>query len=153
MGVWGRWMVAGLALVALGGPALADLYPDKPSRGMQIDFQIEGMAITDAEDEDADRQLTRKFRGQVSGAKVRVWGTAFSVEEEAELVVKLSAGVNTKDVKADIRPGPGRKDFRLELDMPAKARGAHFLISLVPAKAKGPGAAKALRLDGRFAVQ
>ncbi|MCC7166116.1 MAG: hypothetical protein IT565_00950, partial [Rhodospirillales bacterium] len=63
-----------------------------------------------------------------------------------------SAGVNTKDFKAEIKASPGRKEFRLELDMPAKGRGAHFLISLMPARNKGPGAAKALRLDGRFAA-
>ncbi len=156
MGGWAGWMMVGPALglaLALGsGPAWADLYPERPSRGMQIDFQIEGLAITDAEDSEADRQLTRKFKGQVNGGKLRISGTAFSVEEEAELKVKLSAGVNTKDLAFDIRPNPGRKDFKLELDMPAKGRGAHFLISLVPAKGKGPGAAKALRLDGRFAA-
>jgi hypothetical protein len=141
-----------LALLLRHGAAQADLFPDKPFKGMQIDFQLDGMAITDAEDEETARQTTRKFRGVVTGNKVRVSGQAFSVEEKAEVTVKLSAGHKTKDAAFDLKPNPGRREFMLELDVPKGARGAHFLISVMLEKPAGPGPS-AIRTDGRFAAK
>jgi hypothetical protein len=147
-------IVGGLMAVLLmpAGPARADVFPDKPHKGLQIDFTLDGVAITDSEDEETSRQLTRKFRGVVTGTKVRVSGQAFSVEERAEVKVTLSAGSKTKNDSFDLKPNPGRREFKLELDVPKGARGAHFLISVLLEKPSGPGPV-VIRTDGRFAAQ
>lgn len=139
------------ALVAFGllagaTSAQADVFPDKPYFGMQLEYKLEGVAPIGYEDLETTRTVTRLLEGLLTGKKVKISGQALSVEEAAELTVTISAGRDMKKDSYPIRINPGRRDFSFEIDVPANARGSHISVLINPDD-KGKNLVKALRLD------
>lgn len=132
------------ALVA--SPALAEVFPDKPYFGMQVDYKLEGVAATGFEDKETARTVTRLLAGVITDGKVKISGQAFSLEDKADLIVTISAGTDMKRDSFTIKPNPGRQDFSFEIKVPEKARGAHISVLINP-QAPDKNLVKALRLD------
>lgn len=137
-----------LFLLALlqAAPALAEVFPDKPYYGMQIDYKLEGVAATGFEDRETPRTVTRLLEGMIVDKKVRISGQAFSVEDKADLIVTISAGPDMKKDSYVIKPNPGRRDFSFEIKVPENARGSHISVLINP-QSLGNNLVKALRLD------
>jgi hypothetical protein len=135
-----------LLTVLLAGAAKAEIFPDQPYYGMQIDYKLEGIAPTGFDDRETPRTVTRLLEGVLTGAKVKISGTAYSVEDNAELTVTISAGPDMKKDSYAIKQRPGRKDFSFEIDVPKGARGSHISVLINPAT-KSNNLVKALRLD------
>jgi hypothetical protein len=138
----------GLVLAALltSATARAEMFPDAPYYGMQIDYKVEGIAPTDFEDRETTKIVTRVVGGILTGKKVRISGKAYSTEDGAELTLSLAAGFDVKKERLRIELGQKRLDFSLEIDVPPKARGSHIAILINP-DTKSNNLVKALRLD------
>ncbi|MBF0269284.1 MAG: hypothetical protein HQL44_11905 [Alphaproteobacteria bacterium] len=141
-----RIMGAVAALLMGSLAARADVFPDRPYYGMQIDYKIDGIVPTGFDDRETPRTVTRLLEGLLIANKVRISGQAYSVEEKAELTVTVSAGRDMKKDSFTIKPNPGRQDFAFEIDVPEKARGSHISVLINPDD-RGKNLVKALRLD------
>ncbi|MBF0167726.1 MAG: hypothetical protein HQL45_08845 [Alphaproteobacteria bacterium] len=139
--------LASFFLTALStAQALADVFPDQPYFGMQLDYQIEGIALTGFEDRETPRTVTRILEGVLTAGKVSIKGMGYSVEDKAEIMVTISAGTGMKKDSWTIKPKPGHKEYAIEIEVPPNARGSHISVLINP-EAQGKNLVKALRLD------
>ncbi|TAN52718.1 MAG: hypothetical protein EPN26_07620 [Rhodospirillales bacterium] len=126
--------------------ARADVFPDQPYFGMQLDYQVEGIVLTGFDDRETPRTVTRMLEGVLTANKVRIKGVAYSVEDKSEVILTISAGPDMKKDSVFIKPQQGHKDFSIEIEVPPKARGSHISVLINP-ETGGKNLVKALRLD------
>ena len=110
------------------GAGASGTFPGEPFNGMQITYRVEGCEIPHLKDEPGFT-TSRKYQGQLGRGPLRIVGKAsMNAGYGADLTVRVQAGRESKDFKANIKKGT--QDFDVTVPIPADARDGSFSIAM-----------------------
>lgn len=110
------------------GAGASGTFPGEPFNGMQITYRIEGCEIPEVKDSHGFT-TSRRYAGQLGRGPLRISGKAgMNAGYGADLTVRVQAGKENRDFKANIKNGS--QDFDVVVPIPADAREGSFSISM-----------------------
>jgi len=119
---------SGTGLTRPVGAGASGTFPGEPFNGMQITYRIEGCEIPEVKDSHGFT-TSRRYAGQLGRGPLRVSGKAgMNAGYGADLTIRVQAGKESKDFKANIKKGT--QDFDVVVPIPADAREGSFSISM-----------------------
>ena len=134
-----------------GGGSASGTFPASAFNGMQITYSVSGASITSSQDSEGFT-VSRTMKGTLGSGQLTVSGSGrMGSGYYADLVVRVSAGGETKDFKANIKtgwPSFNEQPFSVSVPIPNNSPGGSFSIEMTGSYNAGT---RGLIVSGTFA--